>query len=168
MSRLVELVPADPSWPAQYEAEREQIVAALGSSALLVEHVGSTSVPGLAAKPLIDIVLAVPDSTDEAAYVPALVAIGLEFVLREPDWFDHRLLRRHPRRVNLHVFSDGCSEIAQMLGFRDWLRANDDDRALYQRTKLDLATRDWAVVQDYADAKTAVVLDIKRRAGLIA
>ncbi len=163
----VVIEPYDPAWPAMFAAERECIAAALGPLAVEVHHTGSTSVPGLGAKPLIDITLAVPDSVDEAAYVPPLTAAGYHFILREPDWFDHRLLRREPRLVNLHVFSVGCSEIAQMTGFRDWLRANPVDRLRYERAKRELAERDWVQVQDYADAKTEVVNDIKRRAGLL-
>ena len=163
---LVELSEYDPRWASRFEAERSRIVDALGPLALSIDHVGSTSVPFLAAKPTIDIVLTVTDSTDENSYVPALERCGLEFVLREPDWFEHRLLRRAPRLVNLHIFTDGCSEVAQMIGFRDWLRDHADDRAVYERTKRALATRRWDVMQDYADAKTDIVAEIKERAGL--
>ncbi len=166
-SRLVQLHPYDASWPAAFERERAIIVTALGDVAVEVHHTGSTSVPGLAAKPIIDITLAVRDIEDEAAYLPQLEAAGYTFVLREPGWFAHRLFQRPPRVVNLHVFQVGCSEVAQMAGFRDWLRAHPEDRDLYERTKRELAERDWAQVQDYADAKTDVVLDIKRRAGLV-
>ena len=162
----IELAPADPAWPGMFASERDAIVGALGAAAVRVEHVGSTSVPGLAAKPTIDIVLCVPDSSDEDAYVPALEAIGFVFLLREPDWFEHRLLRREPRRVNLHVFTDGCSEVAAMTGFRDWLRTHPDDLRYYEETKRRLAEREWDVVQDYADAKTDVVREIQRRAGI--
>jgi GrpB-like predicted nucleotidyltransferase (UPF0157 family) len=165
--RIVEIHDYDPAWPAMFEVERGCLAAALGPLAVSIEHTGSTSVPGLAAKPLIDITLAVPDSTDEFAYVPALEAAGYRFVLSEPEWYEHRLLCREPRRVNVHVFSVGCPEIQQMTGFRDWLRARPEDRALYEATKRALADCDWAIVQDYADAKTEVVTEIKRRAGLI-
>jgi GrpB-like predicted nucleotidyltransferase (UPF0157 family) len=164
---LVELAEHDPRWASMFEAERSLILAALGPLALSVDHVGSTSVPLLAAKPTIDIVLTVTDSADEASYVPVLERCDFVFVLREPDWFEHRLLRREPRLVNLHVFTDGCAEVAHMIGFRDWLRDHDDDRALYEQAKRALATRNWDVVQDYADAKTGIVAEIKRRAGLI-
>ena len=163
----VELYEYDPGWPVAFGVERNRVAAALGDRAVVVEHVGSTSVPGLAAKPIIDIVVAVPDAVDEAAYVPALEADGYQFILREPDWFDHRLLRRESPRVNLHVFTVGCSEIEQMTGFRDWLRTHVDDREQYERAKRGLATHDWNVVQDYADAKTDIVAAIKRRAGLV-
>lgn len=162
----VEIVPADPEWPAMFQRERGIIQAALGATAVEVHHTGSTSVPGLAAKPLIDITLVVPNSADEATYVPALEAAGYAFVLRELDWFQHRLLRREPRLVNLHVFSVGCSEVAQMTGFRDWLRTHPEDRHRYEQAKRALAERDWGEVQDYADAKTDVIQEIKRRAGL--
>ncbi len=165
--RLVQLHDYDPAWPAAFERERDIIAAALGDVAVQIDHTGSTSVPGLAAKPIIDITLSVRDIDDEDSYLPQLEAAGYTFVLREPDWFRHRLFQRQPRVVNLHVFEAGCSEVAQMLGFRDWLRAHADDRDLYERTKRDLAERDWTIVQDYADAKTEVVLEIKRRAGLV-
>ncbi|CAB4885414.1 unannotated protein [freshwater metagenome] len=113
------------------------------------------------------VVLAVPDSTDEAVYVPALEGDGFVFLLRESERFEHRLLGREPRRVHLHVFTVGCAEIAQMVGFRDRLRSHDDDRRWYEQTKRSLAAREWGAVQEYADAKTEVVTEIKRRAGLI-
>jgi GrpB-like predicted nucleotidyltransferase (UPF0157 family) len=165
--RLVVIDPYDPGWPVMFERERSCILGVLGDAAVRVEHTGSTSVRGLGAKPKIDITLAVPDATDEAAYVPALEGTGYRFLLREPDWFEHRLLVRDEPQVNLHVFTVGCSEIDQMTGFRDWLRAHPDDQALYERVKRELAERDWAIVQDYADAKTDIVNEIKRRAGLL-
>jgi GrpB-like predicted nucleotidyltransferase (UPF0157 family) len=165
--RLVVIRPYDPEWPALFEHERLCILGALGNVAVRVEHTGSTAVPGLGAKPKIDITLAVPDATDEAAYVPALETTGYRFFLREPDWHEHRLLVRDEPQVNLHVFTVGCSEIDQMTHFRDWLRAHPDDRVLYERVKRELAEHDWAAVQDYADAKTDIVSEIKRRAGLL-
>ncbi len=168
LAGVVALRDPDPSWPAQFERERQRIAGALGPAALAIEHTGSTSVPGLAAKPIIDITLTVPDPADEAAYVPALERAGYTFTLREPEWYEHRLLNRDWPRVNLHVFGDGCPEVRQMVGFRDWLRAHPEDRDLYETAKRTLAAREWAIVQDYADAKTDVVMEIKRRAGLLA
>lgn len=112
-------------------------------------------------------VLAVRDSSDEAAYVPALEATGYVLRIREPDWYEHRVLIGPDFPANLHVFSEGCEEIDEMLMFRDWLRSHDDDRDLYQRAKLELAARDWEFLQHYADAKTAVVQEIKNRARVI-
>jgi GrpB-like predicted nucleotidyltransferase (UPF0157 family) len=160
----VELVDYDPMWPELYRREEQRIRTALAEHAVLVEHAGSTAVPGLAAKPIVDIVLAVPDSTDEDAYVPALERAGYVLRIREPDWFEHRLFKRREPAVNLHVFSAGCEEIDRMLAFRDHLLADEPDRELYERTKRELAAREWAFVQHYADAKTEVVRQIMRRA----
>jgi GrpB-like predicted nucleotidyltransferase (UPF0157 family) len=158
------LVAYEPEWPARFEREAERIRSALGDRALLIEHAGSTSVPGLAAKPIIDIVLAVPDSTDEDAYVPALEAAGYVLRIREPDWYEHRLVRPPDMSANVHIFSEGCVEIDRMLAFRDRLRSHEEDRELYERTKRDLAQRTWTYTQDYADAKTEVVEAILARA----
>src|SRR3954447_3566053 len=158
----------DPDWPQLFRHEADRIREALGPRALQVEHVGSTSVPGLAAKPIIDISLAVADSADEQAYVPALEAAGYVLRIREPDWFEHRLFGRPDAHVNLHVFSVGSTEIDRMLRFRDGLRRNDADRALYERTKRELAQRRWKYVQNYADAKSAVVEAILARTGDVA
>ena len=161
----ITLAEYDPGWPRLFEREAERIRGLLGGRALLVEHAGSTSVPGLAAKPVIDIVLAVADSSDEASYVPALEAAGYVLRIREPDWYEHRLFKGPDTNINLHVFSQGCEEIDVMLAFRDHLRTDEADRELYERTKRELAARDWEYVQDYADAKTEVVKQIVARAG---
>jgi len=155
----------DAGWPALFEREADRIRAALGNRVLQLEHAGSTSVPGLAAKPILDIVLAVADSADEPAYVPALELAGYWLKIREPNWFEHRMLKGPDTDVNLHVFSSGCAEIDRMLAFRDWLRDNAADRELYLRAKLTLAQREWENVQAYADAKTAVIGEILARTG---
>jgi GrpB-like predicted nucleotidyltransferase (UPF0157 family) len=162
--REIVLAEYDPEWPKWFERAESQIRGALGDAALRIDHVGSTSVPGLAAKPLIDVSLVVDDTTDEEAYVPQLEAVGYVLRVREPDWFEHRLLRGQDPPVNLHVFPPGCEEVDRMLVFRDWLRSNDADRELYERTKRELAQQDWKYVQNYADAKTAVVGEILARA----
>src|SRR4051812_28960957 len=94
LSSPIELCEYDPAWPLAYRREEAQIRAALGENALRVEHAGSTSVPGLAAKPIIDVVLEVADSADEPAYVPGLEAAGYALRIREPDWLEHRMLKR--------------------------------------------------------------------------
>jgi GrpB-like predicted nucleotidyltransferase (UPF0157 family) len=154
----------DPEWPALYAREAGRIRVALGKAALDVEHVGSTSVPGLTAKPIIDIVLVVSDSADEASYLPALQEAGYVLRIREPDWFEHRLFKGPDTDINLHVFTVGTVEIDRMLRFRDRLRVSGSDREFYAQTKLDLAQRTWRHVQQYADAKTAVVAAIIDRA----
>jgi GrpB-like predicted nucleotidyltransferase (UPF0157 family) len=164
LSGPVELVDYDPAWPELFQRESERIRSALGERVVLLEHTGSTSVPGLAAKPIIDITLAVSDSADEQSYAPALEAAGYVLRIREPDWYEHRVFKGPDTSVNLHVFSEGCAEIDRMLSFRDRLRADAADRGLYERTKRELAAREWKYVQDYADAKTAVVERIVARA----
>ena len=160
----IDLVDYDKEWPRLFEREAERIRGALGVKALRIEHVGSTAVPGLAAKPIIDIDLEVADSSDENTYVPELEAAGYVLRIREPDWFEHRLFKGPDTNVNLHTFSEGCEEVDRMLAFRDWLRTHEDDRELYLNTKRELATREWKYVQNYADAKSAVVQEILARA----
>jgi GrpB-like predicted nucleotidyltransferase (UPF0157 family) len=154
----------DPSWPRWFESAALRIREALGDRVLRLDHVGSTSVPGLPAKPLIDINMAIADTTDEDAYVPPLEAIGYELRVREPEWYEHRLLRGFDPPVNLHVFNEGCEELDQTVRFRDWLRAHEDDRDLYARTKRELAAKEWKYVQNYADAKSEVIGEILARA----
>lgn len=158
------LVDHDPRWLTRFELERARIADALDGRALAIDHVGSTSVPGLAAKPIVDINLVVADSGDEAAYVPRLVAAGYRFIHREPDWHEHRLLKTPENDVNLHVLSTGSPEPERMRMFRDWLRSHPDDRERYEAAKRALAQRRWPTVQDYADAKTDVIATIMSRA----
>jgi GrpB-like predicted nucleotidyltransferase (UPF0157 family) len=120
-------------------------------------------VPGLAAKPIIDIMLVVPDSGDELAYVPDLEAAGYVLVIREAEQ-QHRVFKGPDTNVNLHVYSPGSPEIERYLIFRDRLRSDPADRERYQRVKRELARRDWRYVQQYADAKTEVVEEIIARA----
>ncbi len=159
----IELAEYSAEWPALFRHEAERIRGVLGWRVLLLEHVGSTSVPRLVAKPIIDMVLAVADSADEPAYVPALEAVGYVLRIRELEWHQHRLFKGPDTNINLHVFSLGCPEIERMLLFRDWLRSNAADRGLYERSKRELARQTWKYVQNYADAKTTVVEAIIER-----
>ncbi len=161
----------NPDWPRWYEEEAERIRGALGPVAVQLDHAGSTSVPGLPAKPIIDVILAVPDSYIEDSYVPALVAAGFDLHIREPEWHQHRVFynrvdRGHRRDVNLHVYTVGCGEYDVYLEFRDWLRTHPEDLARYRDAKLELSKKDWKYVQNYADAKTPVIETIKTRAGV--
>ncbi len=160
MSGKVVLVDYDPAWPVLFAREKERIKSALGAKALSIEHVGSTSVPGLPAKPVIDILLVVESSADEKSYLPALEAAGYVLGIREPDWHEHRMFKGPDTNINLHVFSKGDAEIERMLIFRDWLRENPADRDFYLRTKRELAQKDWNYIQNYADAKSKVVESI--------
>ncbi len=150
------------NWPIRYREINDTITRALADLVMLMEHVGSTSVPGLAAKPIIDIVLEVPDSDREIDYIPALESKGFCLRIREPDWYKHRLLMLDD--VNLHVFSHNCSETIRMLRFRDWLRSRPEERDLYLAKKQELASRVWKHVQNYADAKSEVITAIMSRA----
>ena len=161
----IEIREYDPDWPLSYEREEARIRSVLGDRVVRIEHAGSTSVPGLPAKPIVDIALEVPDSADEPAYVPELEAAGYVLRIREPDWFEHRLFKGPDTNVNLHVFTAGSAEVDRMLAFRDRLRTNTADRELYAAAKRELAARDWKYMQQYADAKTAVVDEIVARAG---
>ena len=154
----------DPVWPHWFESAGFRIREALGDKVLQLDHVGSTSVRGLPAKPLIDINMVVADTTDENAYVPPLEAIGYELRVREPDWYEHPMLRGHDPPVNLHIFNPNCEEVERMVLLRDWLRTHDDDRDLYARAKRDLAAQEWKYVQNYADAKSEVIQEILARA----
>jgi GrpB-like predicted nucleotidyltransferase (UPF0157 family) len=160
VNSTISIVEYDPEWPVLFQREADRIRAALGDRVLRIEHVGSTSVPGLAAKPIIDIVLVVTDTADEKAYVPALEASGYTLRIREPNFHEHRMFKGPDTDTNLHCYSNGCPEVEKMLVFRDWLRANSDDRSLYESRKRELAARTWKYVQAYADAKTAVVDEI--------
>jgi GrpB-like predicted nucleotidyltransferase (UPF0157 family) len=160
----IQLMDYDAEWPTLFIREATRVRATLGDRVLMLEHVGSTSVPGLAAKPIIDMILAVADSADEPAYVPAMESAGYVLRVREPEWHQHRLFKGPDTDINLHVYSFGCPEIDRMLMFRDWLRSNDADRELYERTKRELAKRTWKYVQDYGDSKTTVVEEIIARA----
>src|SRR4051794_25289306 len=150
----------DPAWAERFAREADRIRGALGERAVVLEHAGSTSVPAMAAKPIVDIVLGAADPAPEDAYVPALEAVGYALHIREPGWHEHRLLKPPDRGVNLHVFAADSPEIARMLRFRDRLRSSPEAFELYLTTKRALAARTWPRVQDYADAKDAVVAEI--------
>jgi GrpB-like predicted nucleotidyltransferase (UPF0157 family) len=160
----IQLVDYSSDWPSVFVREASRVRVVLGGRVLQLEHVGSTSIPRLAAKPIVDMLLVLADSADEKAYVPAMEAARYVLRLREPEWYEHRLFKGSDADINLHVFSKGCPEIERMLLFRDYLRSNDADREFYERTKRELAKRNWKYVQDYADAKTAVVEEIIARA----
>jgi GrpB-like predicted nucleotidyltransferase (UPF0157 family) len=163
-SPTIVVVDYDPAWAERFRQEETKIRAALGEAALAIEHIGSTSVPGLAAKPIVDILLVVEDSGDEASYVPALESAGYVLRVREPDFHEHRMFRTPEKDVHLHVFSAGSPEIERYLLLREQLRENEEDRKLYARTKRELASRNWPSMQHYAEAKTGVIEGILARA----
>lgn len=158
----VVLVPYDPGWPARFLGLAAKIRDVLGDLALDVEHVGSTSVPGLAAKDVIDIDLTVADPSDEDRYVPALAQLGYYLTIRETSWYQHRCLRLAEPRVNLHVFGPDCPETIRHRMFRDWLRDNPDDRVRYEEAKR-AAVPGGGHVMDYNGRKQDVIREIYDR-----
>ena len=162
--RAIVIAEYDAAWPERFRREEAKIRTALGHAALVVEHIGSTSVPGLAAKPIVDILLVVEDSGDEASYLPAIEQAGYVLRVREPDWYEHRMFRTPEKDVHVHVLSGGSPEINRLLLLRDHLRENEGDRELYTSTKRKLASRDWPSGDHYADAKTGVIEGILSRA----
>ena len=161
-SREITIVDYDPAWPARFTQEHSRI-AALGSVAKRVEHIGSTAVPGLGAKPIIDILVTVDDVEDESRYVPTLEAFAYVLRVREPG---HRMFRTPARDVHVHVWRSGGEDERRHLLFRDWLRANTTDRNLYERTKRELARCSWPDMNYYAEAKSAVIAAILERAAV--
>jgi GrpB-like predicted nucleotidyltransferase (UPF0157 family) len=167
--RAIVLVPSDPRWPLRFARERERIVAALGGAARLVEHIGSTSVPGLIAKPIVDVLVGVDDPDDERL-VDALVAAGYELRVREPG---HRMVRKPEHAgfapgesgVHVHVWRHDDVEVERYLRFRDRLRADAGERAAYAALKQRLAALEWDDMNDYAEAKSSLVEEILARAG---
>jgi GrpB-like predicted nucleotidyltransferase (UPF0157 family) len=154
----------DPQWPVRFASRAAELRRILGDRARLIEHVGSTSVPGLAAKPIVDIVMGIDDPDDEPAFLPDLEAAGYELRVREPG---HRCLRigEPDEQVNLHCYPPEDAEVRKYLIFRERLRANDADRDLYERTKRKLAEREWPDVNYYAEAKWPVIREILARGG---
>ncbi|HKK06931.1 MAG TPA: GrpB family protein [Gammaproteobacteria bacterium] len=155
--RNVEIYEYDACWPTMFEERALKLRAALGDAALRVEHIGSTSVPGLAAKPIIDILVVVADPGDEAGYLPALQQAGYELRVREPEFDEHRMVRTPERDVHVHIFPPQSKEIGRYLAFRNQLRSNAEDRSAYEHAKRTLAKRKWTDMNDYAAAKTEVV-----------
>lgn len=160
---VVEVVAPDPSWPAVFDGVRDRLARALGDRALSIEHVGSTAVPGLWAKPVIDVDLTVADSADEPSWLPDVEALGFELRVREPEWEEHRFLKSMAPEVNLHVWSRGAREPRRHRAFRDWLRAHDDDRARYADVKRSVAARGFDDAMLYNNEKAWVVYDIYER-----
>ena len=159
--RELEVVPYDDAWPAVFTAHRERIGAALLGASVDVEHIGSTSVPGLAAKPIVDILVAVDDITAEEDYLAPLLAAGYVLRVREPG---HRLVRTPDRDVHVHIYERSAVAVTNYLLFRDRLRSDAGDRVLYARTKQALIAQGFSDMNAYSDAKTDVILAILERA----
>jgi GrpB-like predicted nucleotidyltransferase (UPF0157 family) len=164
----IEVSEYDEQWPVDFERIANLIRAALGDRVLELHHVGSTSVPGLPAKPVIDVDLVVADPADEASYVPALEAAGFVHTVREPWWHEHRLLTYAAPRTHLHVFGPDCPEVVRHAMFRHWLLDHPDDFALYLAAKRAAAAEINAregggTGMDYNRVKEPVVREIYDR-----
>lgn len=160
------VVDHDERWPRMFDVVAQKIRAALGDAALAIEHVGSTSVRRLAAKPTIDVDLTVADPADELSYVPALSRAGFTLVIREPDWHEHRCLKLAEPDSNVHVFGPDCPEVIRHRMFRQWLLDHPEDLELYRRAKLAAAAEISAgsgVVMDYNRHKEPVIRAIYER-----
>ncbi|MFD4351509.1 GrpB family protein [Nocardia sp. NPDC058518] len=158
----VSIVAYKPEWPRRYQVAATEIRATLGPAVVDIEHVGSTSVEGLAAKDVIDIDLTVADPSNEERYVPLLTRIGYILTVREPSWHEHRCMRLAEPRVNLHVFGPECPEVIRHRMFRDWLRDHPEDRAQYEDAKRS-AVPGGGHVMDYNARKQETVRAIYDR-----
>lgn len=167
VTERIEVGAADPSWPARFDAVADRVRAALGPRALELHHVGSTSVPGLDAKPIIDVDLIVADPSDEAVWLPPLEAAGFELRVREPWWQGHRMLRSGDPATNLHVFGPESAEPWKHRVFRDHLRRDARDRERYasvKRAAAEQANRRGETTMDYNLRKQEVIREIYDRA----
>lgn len=159
--RELEVLGYDDRWPDIFTEHRDRLAEALRGEPVDIEHIGSTSVPGLAAKPVIDIVVAVDDITAEEDYLPPVIAAGYVLRVREPG---HRMVRTPARDVHVHIFEKGNPAVSKYLLFRDRLRVDADDRAVYARTKEALIRQGFDDMNAYSDAKTEVIAGIMARA----
>jgi GrpB-like predicted nucleotidyltransferase (UPF0157 family) len=158
--REIVIVDYDPSWPERFERQRERLAGALGPLALAIEHVGSTAVPGLVAKPIVDLLITITDPEEESLIEPIEVA-GYELRVREPA---HRMFRTPERDVHVHLWAAHDPEVDRLLRFRDRLRASPRDRAAYTELKRELARQSWPDMNAYAEAKGPLIESILARA----
>jgi GrpB-like predicted nucleotidyltransferase (UPF0157 family) len=153
----IKIAPYDPRWPGRFQTMRARLAEALGGTAMRIDHVGSTSIPGLAAKPIIDIQISVPDVEDEQAYVAPIESLGLALRWAEPG---HRYFRPPPglpRDYQVHVCTIGSEWERVHLLFRDYLRSHADVAAQYEALKHDLAARHTGERVAYNDAKAPLI-----------
>lgn len=156
----IELVPYDPAWPQRYELWKRRLLAALGPERARIEHVGSTAVPGLAAKPVIDVQVSEPDVEDEDAYVDAIESIGVQLRIRDAQHRFFRPFAGRPRDVHIHVCAAGGEWERRHLLFVAYLKRHADARRRYLEAKQRAAER-WADDRvAYTDAKTQTVLEL--------
>lgn len=171
MTDIVTVVDYDAEWPAQFAAERVRLAQAFGDDAVLIEHIGSTSVPGLSAKPIIDVVVAVRHLPLPVERVTAMEALGYEHLgeygIAGRVYFRRRSPR--PRTHHVHVYASGSDRIGDHLLLRDHLRAHPAEAARYAELKRKLASqhRDGAAFQSGKSAFIAEMLERARRGGAV-
>lgn len=166
------IVEPNPAWPQRFLDTKARIEAVLGSTAVAILHVGSTSVPGLPAKDVIDIDLVVKDIKNEDSYVEPLERLGLRFFLREPGWHQHRYFvdeadRHGSYPIHVHVFGPDCPEVEKHRIFRDWLSKSPEDLKLYATVKRDCAAASEAAgetMKEYTLRKEGTIREILNRA----
>lgn len=156
------------AWPQLFQREQAELRAALGNAAAAIEHIGSTSVKGLAAKPMIDIMVGLADFALAEAMVPKIVALGYDYIARYNAIMPFRrfLVREagELRTHQIHMVEINSEFWNRHILFRDYLRANPSLMQEYAALKRQLAERDWADVNDYADAKTEFIRRAEKQA----
>jgi putative glutamine amidotransferase len=165
-TRSYAIGPYDPDWPTRFETESRAIRSALGGQAVRIDHVGSTAVPGLAAKPTVDIQVSVRSMVPRSAYVELLVQVGYQWAI-DPWTDEHEFFSKEvgeERSFHVHVCPEGSEWERRHIAFRDWLRANPEDAARYERLKRELAERHPRDIYGYATAKTSFIQAIQDRA----
>ena len=167
----VEIAEPDPAWAARGEAAAAEVRDALEPWVLDVEHIGSTAVPGLAAKPVIDLLVGVRSLDDSPAIVAAVTGLGYEYI---PEFEDELPNRRYFRRFTDGVRTHQVHLVERTdhrwwdrhVAFRDWLRAHDDDRDAYAELKRRLAVAHREDRAAYTDAKSDFIHAVERRCGV--
>ncbi|MDR3503580.1 MAG: bifunctional GrpB family protein/GNAT family N-acetyltransferase [Legionella sp.] len=164
--RLINVLPYDSHWPEQFTEEAQSIQKALGANCIEIHHIGSTAVPGLAAKPIIDMIPVVLDITQVDAMNPLMAALGYE-VKGESGMLFRRFFQKGDTQpsFNVHVFEQGSSEIERHVKFRDWMRAHPEDRDAYAQLKQDLAQLHPDDLSAYCFGKEDFVSRIDKRTG---
>jgi GrpB-like predicted nucleotidyltransferase (UPF0157 family) len=164
MADPVVIVDYDPHWAKMFAEEEARIVEALRGLDAAVEHVGSTSVPGLAAKPIIDILIFVPDPEAAEKAIAPITALGYDY--RGELGIPGRLYfsGSHPHKYHLHMYPRGHPEIARLLLFRDYLRANSDAARDYAELKRALAEKFRDNREGYTEAKSDFIRSVEKRA----
>jgi GrpB-like predicted nucleotidyltransferase (UPF0157 family) len=156
----IELVSSDPAWAERFARLSHDIRSALGSRLVSIEHVGSTAIPGLPAKPIIDIDATVHDPADESGYRDALERLGFVLTIRESEWHQHRMFKLREPRTNLHIYAEGCSLPARDVAFRDLLRNDRQLAVTYSELKRELSSHKWSSSQHYAEGKSELIIDL--------